>query len=268
MIWATSAFVALSIFLVLGAAALYSLSLGGRFSTKLAEAVLVSATAAPGFIALFLAAAEDGAEGIKRLLGPMLLWRVDIRWYLATGISTLVGVAAIELSVMQGYVFGEPLPELHRMWALQYLAVTLRNGLFGFWLMSFEMTGWVGYALPRLQRTHAALTSTLILGAGYAIMSQAPSLVGLPSWFIETPWAVPYVFGSAVLSTWIYNSTNGSLLLATLMANTLNTNFSLLSFLPGREVEIATVAIVLIAIMLIVRFGWTSLSVNSTRVQW
>jgi hypothetical protein len=186
MKWATGTFVVLSIVVLLGAGALYSAALDGRFSTKLGDAALLIASVAPAMIALLLAAAEGGPDGIKRLLSPALIWRVDLRWYLiATAIPILGGLSAVELASIQGYVFGESAPPLRPLWALWYLYAGLRIAPFSFWIMFVEMTGWIGYALPRLQRTHGALTSSLILGAGFVIMTQAPGLLGFPSPFIQ-----------------------------------------------------------------------------------
>ena len=266
MPWATSTFVVLSIVVQLGAG--FSLSLGGRLFTRPGTAMLL-ALEAPGFIALILAATEHGFGGIKRLLSPALIWRVPIRWYLAAiAMPTLVGLAAVELSSIQSYVLGESVPLLRPLWVFWYSYTSLRFALFESWLMFPLMIGWCGYALPRLQETHGALTSALILGACFVIMTQAASLIGLPSGFIQTMWVVPCLIGSAVWLTWLYNNTNGSLLLATLMATILNANIVLLYFSRGRGLEIASIAIVLVAIVLIARFGWKSLSPNDTRVRW
>jgi hypothetical protein len=269
MTWATGAFIALSIIVLLGAGALYSSSLGGRFSTKLGLAAMLSATVAPGFIALLLATAERGSNGIKRLLSPMLIWRVNVFIYLAAiAVPTLGSLFAIELSVIQSYLFGGSRPSLPPMWAFWYVYETLRISLFLFWLIFFHMTGWFGYALPRLQRTHEALTSALILGAGLVILTQASELIGLPSMYMQTAWLIPGLLGGAVWLAWIYNSTNGSLLLTTLTATTLNANGVLLFHFQGREMENAIVGDVLTAIMLIAIYGRTSLSMNNTRVKW
>jgi Double zinc ribbon len=215
------AFIVLSIVVSLSADALYSASLDGRFSTKLGTMALLFAGVAPAFIALFLAAAEDGYDGVERLLSPMLIWRVSIHWYLAaTVMPILVGLAAGELSSIQGYILTDSAPPLPPLWVSTHLYRTFGAALPVFWIEFLQLTGGFGYCLRRLQETHGALTSALVLGAVAVIASQAPALLGLPApafgFDIDTPWLIPSFIGGAVWITWIYNSTKGSLLLATL----------------------------------------------------
>lgn len=78
-----------------------------------------------------------------------------------------------------------------------------------------EEVGWRGFALPRLQEKYSALTATLILSVfwaawhlplfayrpGYAAMG----LAGVAGWFFS-------IVAGAVLFTWLFNGSRGSLL--------------------------------------------------------
>jgi membrane protease YdiL (CAAX protease family) len=86
-----------------------------------------------------------------------------------------------------------------------------------------EEPGWRGFALPRLQSVHGPLLGTLILGPLWALWH-------LPLFF--TPWneltlfnVVVFVLAStclAIMYTWVFNNTKGSVLMAILIHATFN----------------------------------------------
>jgi len=84
-----------------------------------------------------------------------------------------------------------------------------------------EETGWRGYALQNLQKTRSPLQASLILAPIWALWHLP--LFGLE---IHTNIAIPFligVFSATILGTWIYNRTNGSVLLQMLFHTTVNT---------------------------------------------
>lgn len=102
---------------------------------------------------------------------------------------------------------------------LPYLGIA---GAVILWLLTWglgEEVGWRGFALPRLQSDRSALAATIILGVIHAFWH-------LPAFFYKDaykamglaaglPMLVISVVAAAVLFTWIYNSTRGSLLMVT-----------------------------------------------------
>jgi membrane protease YdiL (CAAX protease family) len=75
-----------------------------------------------------------------------------------------------------------------------------------------EEIGWRGYVLPRLQARLPALAASLALGVAWGLW-HLPLVVasgGHLGWFLLG------IVADAVLFTWLYNSTDGSLLLALL----------------------------------------------------
>jgi membrane protease YdiL (CAAX protease family) len=87
-----------------------------------------------------------------------------------------------------------------------------------------EEFGWRGYALPRLQAKFNAFISSLILGFVWAVWHIPQFLIPGNGMFYKTPiWTfVPTVVAGAILFTWIYNNTHGSLLAMLLVHTTLN----------------------------------------------
>ena len=81
-----------------------------------------------------------------------------------------------------------------------------------------EEPGWRGFALPRLQSLHGPLVGSLILGVLWGLWN-------LPLFF--TPWntlttlnVVGFVLATtclAIMYTWVFNNTKGSLLIAILL---------------------------------------------------
>jgi membrane protease YdiL (CAAX protease family) len=183
--------------------------------TGLGIVVALLAGYGPSFAALIAAAATSGKAGIGTLLRRLLVWRVGIGWYaVAIFLPALLFFLPLKLYAFLG---GTPpaLPtfsvvELILGVPLLFVVSVLVNG---------EELGWRGYALPRLQGKYSALTASLILGVIW-------SLFHLPIFFTHGGGAFgnlasepPLGFlvrttADAVLFTWIYNNTRGSVLLA------------------------------------------------------
>lgn len=182
-----------------------------------------------------------GANGIKGLVKQMLQWRVGIKWALIAFSPAVLFVVSVAILHMWGGTwsdFGQfgrirEFPELG--WLAGWVLFILTFGL-------GEETGWRGFALPRLQKQRSALSATLIL-------SMLWMLWHLPVFFYKAGfidmgigvlgWAVSLVFGAIVL-TWLYNSTRGSILMVILFHGTLNAASS------GTKGEIATVVSIFI----------------------
>ena len=80
-----------------------------------------------------------------------------------------------------------------------------------------EEVGWRGYALPRLQRRTGPLTASLVLGVVWGLW-HLPLVVtvGHPISGTFYGWFLLGIMADAVVFTWLYNHTGGSLLLAVL----------------------------------------------------
>jgi membrane protease YdiL (CAAX protease family) len=100
------------------------------------------------------------------------------------------------------------------VWAV----ITLLNGV-------GEETGWRGYAIPHLQRSHSPLVASLILAAFWATW-HVPAFFLLETYQGLGPATVPAFFvglaSGAILLTWLYNRSGGSILLVVLWHGTYN----------------------------------------------
>jgi len=87
----------------------------------------------------------------------------------------------------------------------------------------FEEPGWRGFALPRLQPLHGPLVGTLILGLLWALWHLPEFLV--PSWaessggrsFLAMIKFVAAASAFAIVITWVFNHTKGSVFTAILV---------------------------------------------------
>jgi membrane protease YdiL (CAAX protease family) len=86
-----------------------------------------------------------------------------------------------------------------------------------------EEAGWRGYLLPRLQTRWSALTASLLVGVVWFLW-HVPLLFlpGDQNGAMPLPLLAAFVLASAVLYTWLYNNTGGSVLAVTLLHGGLN----------------------------------------------
>jgi membrane protease YdiL (CAAX protease family) len=156
-----------------------------------------------------------GRVAVHDLIGRMRRWRIGWRWWLA--VLSPLGFFVIALGVLAAA--GADLParnDFARFSGLPAglgilgtaLVITLVNG-FG------EETGWRGYALPQLQHRFGPITATLIVAVGWAGW-HIPQFFFLHSYEgFSAPMVPVFVFGlacGAVVLTWLYNRTGGSIL--------------------------------------------------------
>jgi membrane protease YdiL (CAAX protease family) len=158
--------------------------------------------------ALVVTAVVGGRAGVRDWLGRLARWRVGPQWYLvALGLPILLRLVAMGLTVLSG----APAPTLAQL--------SVWPGLVGpefvlglLFLGLAEEPGFRGFALPRLLEGRSALAASLILGVLHAVWHLPLFVTGGEPLAI-----VPIIVSGAVLFTWLYNHTNGSVLLAMLL---------------------------------------------------
>src|SRR5919107_192668 len=177
----------------------------------------------PSLLAIVLTALVLGRGALRKLLGRLLIWRVDVRWYLVevVGPATLVGGIVAFNALLGGPAISFNVPLLAAV-------ITLAFHIFPGSALGEEI-GWRGYALPRLQARRSALSASLIVGVFWAFYHLPLFFTGQA--FRSPSILVPFVISGIALSvilTWVYNSTGGSLLLVVLLHATANLPLTLL----------------------------------------
>jgi membrane protease YdiL (CAAX protease family) len=171
-------------------------------------------TFGPMLSALILTALAGGWPEVKALLVRLVQWRVGWRWYVvALGVPVGIGLAAVGLTTLAGVP--APTAAQWASWPSLLMLFPIRvffSGPFG------EELGWRGFALPRLQEKFAPPTAILILGVLGALWHVPLVLIGQNQW----P-DLLLILAGYVLISWVYNGTNGSVLLALLFHGVTNT---------------------------------------------
>ena len=169
----------------------------------------------PMLAAFIVTAWTMGRVGLRDLLRRMGRWQIGWRWWLmALSPLAFLGSAVVVVAATGGTVpaSGEfaqfsGLPSGIGIVGVVLLIVVV--GGFG------EETGWRGYALPQLQKRFTPLTSTVILAGCWAAW-HIPLFFTLRSYkgfSLVTGFGFLFALTcGAVVATWLYNRTGGSIL--------------------------------------------------------
>jgi membrane protease YdiL (CAAX protease family) len=170
----------------------------------------------PAIAALGAAALTGGRTALRELGARLVRWRVGWQWYLVV----LIGPAAFSFTVaglyaLLGGSWAAAAPRALDVGVLAlvplFVVLALTDGV-------GEEVGWRGYALPRLLAHHSALAASLLLGVLWALWhlplfwTEGYPLYQRPIWLliVDLP-------AQAVIYTWIFQHTRGSVLLAILL---------------------------------------------------
>lgn len=169
----------------------------------------------PMFAGIIMTAIINGKDGLRELWSRIIKWRVP--WpYAAFAILSPVALfilAAVAMRIVQGRW-----PDLRLLGQANYLPY-LGWSVLPIWIVTFgfgEEIGWRGFALPHLQKKMSVSKATLILGLLWFLW-HVPSFfyhetyVGM-GWIL-IPGMLVGVLCGAVLFTWLYNGTGGSVLM-------------------------------------------------------
>jgi len=172
----------------------------------------------PTAAALIVTALTAGKEGLRELWHQITRWRVGWKWGL---FSVLSPVAVFALCMPIVRLFKGEWPDLRLLGQVNYLPY-LGFAVLPLWVTTFgfgEEIGWRGFALPRLQKTMSVSKATLVLGVLWILWHIPPFFYH--ETYQDMGWAIllGFIFGvlcGAVLLTWLYNGTGGSVLMVAL----------------------------------------------------
>lgn len=194
--------------------------------------------------AIIVIALTEGRAGFRAWGRRLIRWRVGWIWY---AVAILLPVLLVLASGVITMVLGAAAPGLAQLtWSgmLTVFAVRLVNPLDG---PLGEEPGFRGYALPLLQTSRSPLVSAAILGVLVAlwhlplVLFGGLSVTGLPTTFAIT-----------FLYVWLFNRTDGSVLLTLLFHNSQGT-FTMGSFgftgADAARVELVYFMVVVLAVL-------------------
>lgn len=199
----------------------------------------------PAIAAVVVTMWAMGRQGMRDLLARVARWRVPLRWWLAA----LTPAAFLGLALIAMAGAGKSLPSAADFGRFSGIPAVGLAGVLLFIVLGAmgEETGWRGYALPQLQRRFSPLISSLILAVlwfGWHL----PQFFVISTYRDSSP--VQYVgmlLGltcGAVILTWLYNRSGGSILLVAVW-------HGLYNFMSGTQAATGLLATVITTLVMI-----------------
>jgi membrane protease YdiL (CAAX protease family) len=218
-------------------------ALGAREVIPALPGVTVIGTFGPLVAAVIVTARESGRAGVRSMLSRVVRWRVAPIWYGVALLGPLVLTLAamvVEVALLGGQppslgvLIGElPSSLLTLVVTAVYMLIFVTLG---------EEVGWRGYALPALQARYSALLASLILGVLWALW-HLPVFFNPDTSYSNLPFLLFLVFmvPVAILITWLFNSSGGSVLMAMFFHAVINASDELWKVLPEYSGKISAV---------------------------
>jgi uncharacterized protein len=239
-----------------------ALSVRGLIAWRLPPWIHYLAAFGPFAAAITVTGLSQGAAGVNALLKRLIQWRVPVRYYAAAIAAPvlLFGLAVVVERLVRG-----AWPPLVLLGEADYLPYIGPVAALGLWMLTYglgEETGWRGFALPRLQASRTAASATLILWALW---------VGwhVPAFFYRDTYVAMGALGfpmfafsllfAAMLFTWLYNSSRGSVLIVMVFHGMFNW-LSVSSADGGFAPMIMTVPVIIWALLIPRLYGVENLS--------
>lgn len=212
-------------------------------------------------------------QNIRIWVKDMLTWRISNRWYFAAiGIPlAAIAVQSTVYAIFVGDLQMSVLPQRTLMLLGSFPIALLVTG-------GNEEIGWRGYMLPQLQQKYSALFASIAVGIVWLIW-HLPSdilLTAIGGGVVWSPGRIAMrlaVIPLAIILTWLYNSSRGSVLLAMIFHAGWN-SFGILAPIPLQSPgtmtinssTLSTLQIVppvfmsLVALVIVIRYDAATLS--------
>ncbi len=205
----------------------------------------------PAIAAVLVTVILSGRAGVKDLFRRFLIWRVGVPWYM---VSVFLLAAVILGGIGLHVLFGGAMPTMPVAGApvsliLFAFTATVIVGA----LVNTEEIAWRGFALPRLQSRYGALTAALLIAVPESLF-HLPHFWNLDSVFYQNVglfWFTAFTVAIVFIYTYIFNKTNGSLLIVTILHASQNAWANLLSDNTLRPFQFTVALMWMIALALI-----------------
>ena len=179
--------------------------------------VYLAMFAGPTVAGILMTGLVDGTVGVHDLRSRLLMWRVDVRWYVVALLTAPLVVTAVLLPLslsFAGFLPGVFASGDKVSLLVIGLAAGLMTGL-------CEELGWTGFVIPRLRLRYGVLPTGLIVGLvwgawHFPLFSGGDLSGALPLALFLPVQLFTFLPAYRVLMVWVYDRT-GSLLVAMLM---------------------------------------------------
>jgi membrane protease YdiL (CAAX protease family) len=199
---------------------------------SLIAVVNIFASFGPTFAAIIVTSIVEGRAGLHSLRQRIRQSRVGWPWYLfiLVGIPTLIllgfGIQPGQLAGLQGLT-----TEALILYPAYFFATWFAGGPLG------EEIGWRGFALPRMQKHYGPLWGTMLLGTLWCLWHLPRFLTpyegggpgtDLATFITNFPIFFLTILALAIVTTWVFNHTRGSIFISITTHASFNTLFVLL----------------------------------------
>jgi membrane protease YdiL (CAAX protease family) len=170
----------------------------------------------PFLVGVFVTAIADGRAGLKTFFSRIVRWRVGLKWYAVALLAPpVLYLVAAGLNVLTGATIAANI-----QWP-EWSGFILEILIISFFMIALgEEPGFRGFALPRLLVGRSAIAAGLTLGVLHTIWHVPTFLGGNIVAILST---ILIIISGAVLNTWLFNNTNGSVFLAMLLHVSIDT---------------------------------------------
>jgi membrane protease YdiL (CAAX protease family) len=193
--------------------------------------------------------------------------QISKRWYgvalgLPLGLAVVLGIGLV---IGLGELSTDRLPRAVAMYPVLVVVLSVLGG-------GQEEFGWRGFALPRLQNRYGALTASVIIGVVWAGWHVPAFVFEIPGYTGSFALYTLLVVGVSIILTWLYNRTDGNVLLAMLFHGGINAAPSVgVAFVSESSTAavspypILVTAVWLVALVLVFRYGHESFGTSPSR---
>lgn len=204
-------------------------------------------------------------ELVRGWLVDGLGWHIGKQWYLVAlglplGLALVLGAGLV---VMTGRFEATRVVQAAILSPVMLLFLTLLGG-------GQEEFGWRGFALPALQDRFTILAASITIGLVWAVWHLPAFIFEIPGYTGSFALYALLVIGISIIFTWLYNSLDGSALLAMLLHGGINAAPSLgVTFVGELSTGSVSPYVILVppvwvvALALLVRYGRATLSAGS-----
>ena len=204
----------------------YVLSVWGILPGNYSIAFILKPFVGPTLAAIIMTGITGGKAGLLRLGQRLTQWRAGWQWYL----FILLGIPAL---LLLGIML-QPgtLASFHGLTPSLLVSYPVTFVIVFFGVALPEEIGWRGFALPRMQPRYGPLKGTLLLGVlwgfWHVLYFLTPDQGGGPgsnfaTFLTNFPMFLLMAIALAIIFTWVFNHTRGSVFIATLLHASIDT---------------------------------------------
>lgn len=199
--------------------------------------------------------------GVSRSLSSLVKPKGHVGYYLfALLIPPVIKLISIPIAIQLGLAALSTPDRVDG--ALQLVTLITVSFLYGFVFTGGlnEETGWTGFALPRLQVRYNPFIASIVLWFFWILWHIPMQVTGF--WNPDLTSFIRVLIGTffaRFMFTWLYNRTNGGILVAMIFHVSANTSFM---FLPATHVQMGLEALLAVFIVIFARM-WVKLPSDS-----